>query len=78
MALCPAPSARGDDGGRHGRSAVDLAAQADSGGCVRVPRRLRGSLVVLLEYCCLFVRISAASCVLFCLMGAAMAPPQLV
>ena len=42
----PVPSARGDDGGRHGRSAVDLAAQADSGGYVRVPRRLRGSLVV--------------------------------
>ena len=62
MALCPAPSALGDDGGRHGRSTVDLAAPADSGGCVRVPRRLRGSRVVLLLFCSLFVRIGAAVC----------------
>ena len=63
MALCPAPSARGDDGGRHGASAVDLAARADSGGYVRVPPRRRGSLVVGLLFCSVFVRISAAQCV---------------
>ena len=65
MALCPAPSARGDDGGRHGGSAVDLAARADSGGYVRVSLRRRGSRVVWLLFCSLFVRIGAALCVCF-------------
>ena len=65
MALCSVPSARGDDGGRHGRSAVDLAAWADSGGYVRVPLRRRGCRVVWLLFCSLFVRIGAALCVCF-------------
>ena len=78
MALCPVPSARGDDGGRHGASAVDLAAWADSGGYVRVPPRRRGSLVVQLLFCCVFVRIGAAIVCVLCLMGAAMAPLPLV
>ena len=78
MALCPVPSARGDDRGRPCGSLVDLAALEDSGGYVRVPRRRRGSLVGWLEFCCQFVRISAACVCVFCLMGAAMAPPPLV
>ena len=65
MALCPAPSARGDDRGRPCGSAADLAAQADSGGYVRVPLRRRGSRVVGLLFCSLFVRIGAARCVCF-------------
>ena len=60
MALCPVPSARGDDRGRPCGSAVDLAVRVDSGGYVRVPLRLRGSLVLWLVLCGLFVRISAA------------------
>ena len=78
MALFPVPSARGDDRGRPCGSLVDLAAQVDSGGYVRVPLRRRGSRVVGLLFCSLFVRIGAASLFLFCLMGAAMAPPPLV
>ena len=46
MALFPVPSDRGDDRGRPCRSLVDLAAQVDSGGYVRVSLRRRGSLVV--------------------------------
>ena len=65
MALCPVPSARGDDGGRHGASAVDLAARADSGGYVRVSPWRRGSLVVLFLFCCVFVRNGAAHVVCF-------------
>ena len=65
MALCLVPSARGDDGGRHGASAVDLAAWADSGGYVRVPPRRRGSMVVQLLFCCVFVRNGAAHVVCF-------------
>ena len=45
--------------------------------CVYSPR-LRGSMVVWFMFCCLFVRIGAASWCVFCLMGAAMAPPPLV
>ena len=78
MALFPVPSARGDDRGRPCGSAADLAAQADSGGYVRVPLRRRGSLVGWLEFYCQFVRISAACVCVFCLMGAAMAPPPFV
>ena len=65
MALCPVPSARGDDRGRPCGSAVDLAALVDSGGYVRVPLRRRGNLVVLLLFCSVFVRIGAARCVYF-------------
>ena len=64
--------------GRPCGSLVDLAALEDSGGYVRVPRRCRGSLVGWLEFCCQFVRISAACVCVFCLMGAAMAPPPFV
>ena len=60
MALCSVPSARGDDGGRHGGSPVDLAAPVDSGVYVRIPLRLRSSLVVQLLFFCVFVRIGAA------------------
>ena len=65
MALFPVPSARGDDRGRPCGSLVDLAAQVDSGGYVRVPLRRRGSRVVGLLFCSLFVRIGAALCVCF-------------
>ena len=65
MALCSVPSARGDDGGRHGGSPVDLAARLDSGGYVRVPPWRRGSLVVQFLFFCVFVRIGAADCVCF-------------
>ena len=74
MALFPVLSARGDDRGRPCRSAVDLAVRVDSGGYVRVPLRRRGSLVVCLLFCCVFVRIGAAIVCVLCLMGAAMAP----
>ena len=65
MALCPVPSARGDDRGRPCGSAADLAAQADSGGYVRVSLRRRGCRVVWLLFCSLSVRIGAALCVCF-------------
>ena len=65
MALCPVPSARGDDRGRPCGSAADLAAQADSGGYLRVSLRRRGCRVVWLLFCSLFVRIGAARCVCF-------------
>ena len=74
MALCSVPSARGDDGGRHGGSPADLAAPVDSGGYVRVPPWRRGSLVVGLLFCYVFVRIGAVVMCILCLMGAAMAP----
>ena len=48
------------DGGRHGASAVSLMAQGDSVGYISVPCRRRGSMVALLLFCCLFMRISAA------------------
>ena len=51
------------DGGRHCASAVSLRAQGDSVGYISVPCRRRGRLVALLEFCSLFMRISAAQCV---------------
>ena len=51
------------DGGRYGASAVSLTAQGDLVGYVSVPCRRRGSMVCLLLFCCLFMRISAAQCV---------------
>ena len=74
MALCSVPSARGDDGGRHGGSPVDLAARVDSGGTCVYPPGVEA--VWWSSYCsvvCSCVMALPIECVL-CLMGAAIAP----